>query len=141
MKKPVAKSRARPAARPLTEFTRGVIAAIKKIPAGRVATYGQIALLAGRAGGARGVVWILHSCSEAYDLPWHRVVNAEGLIAIPADRKNHREQKRRLQAEGVPFTDVSHVDLELCQWSRRAPLRRKKTTENSKGPRLFADTP
>lgn len=120
----------------LTPFTQKVIQIIKKIPKGRVATYGQIAKLAGNAGGARGVVWILHSSSDAHALPWHRVVNAQGLIAIPSDRKNHREQKRRLQAEGVSFTDTSHVDLTKFLWKTKEPPK-PRTTKSGKRPTLF----
>lgn len=121
----------------LSPFTKKVIQIIKKIPKGRVATYGQIAKLAGNAGGARGVVWILHSSSDAYNLPWHRVVNAQGLIAIPSDRKNHREQKRRLQAEGVAFTDTSHVDLQKFLWKAKEPPKPRITTKPGQRPTLF----
>ena len=55
---------------------------IKKIPPGQVATYGQIAFLAGFPGSTRQVVWILHSCSEKEKLPWHRVVNRKGTISL-----------------------------------------------------------
>lgn len=120
----------------LTPFTRNVIQAIKKIPKGRVATYGQIAKLAGNSGGARGVVWILHSSSDAHSLPWHRVVNAQGLIAIPADRKNHREQKRRLLAEGVGFSDTSHVDLKKFQWKKTEAIKKRAPKSNAR-PAMF----
>lgn len=119
----------------LSPFTRAVINAIKKIPAGRVATYGQIAKLAGNPGGARGVVWILHSCSEAYRLPWHRVVNAHGVIALPADKKNHQQQRQLLKNEGVEFTETSRVDLKKHQWGRQAPLQNKSSSKNR--PKIF----
>ncbi|MCK7527697.1 MAG: MGMT family protein [Ignavibacteriales bacterium] len=63
---------------PETPFTRQVKAVLRRIPRGRVATYGQIAALAGRERAARGVAWILHSSSEAGGLPWHRVIGGEG---------------------------------------------------------------
>ncbi|AGH94534.1 MGMT family protein [Pseudobdellovibrio exovorus] len=126
--------------RELTPFTKKVIQVIKKIPKGRVASYGQIATLAGNSGGARGVVWILHSCSDAYDLPWHRVVNSQGLIAIPADRKHHREQRKRLLDEGVLFLSASHVDFKKFQWSKTIPktsLKKSPKKTNLRKPQMF----
>ena len=55
---------------------------IKRIPYGKVATYGQIASLAGNRRGARQVVRILHTCSQKENLPWHRVINARGSISL-----------------------------------------------------------
>lgn len=65
----------------MTPFTQDVVTIIRAIPAGRVATYGQIARLAGNPRAARQVVRILHSMSQAERLPWHRVVNAKGEIS------------------------------------------------------------
>lgn len=62
----------------MTPFTEEVIRIIKHIPRGKVMTYGQIAGEAGSPRGARQVVRILHSMSEKYELPWHRVMNAKG---------------------------------------------------------------
>ena len=59
-------------------FTTRVIEAIRSIPAGRVATYGQIADMAGNRRAARQVARLLHACSHTQGLPWHRVVNREG---------------------------------------------------------------
>ncbi|MBE0712430.1 MAG: MGMT family protein, partial [Candidatus Aminicenantes bacterium] len=83
-----------------TPFTRMVKDAIRAIPSGRVATYGQIAALAGRERAARGVAWILHSSSCAAGLPWHRVINVRGAISLGCGR-GFEEQKKRLAAEGV----------------------------------------
>ncbi|HSA95802.1 MAG TPA: MGMT family protein [Acidobacteriota bacterium] len=98
-----------------TPFTREVKRAIRSIPRGRVATYGQIAALAGREHGARGVSWILHSSSEAAGLPWHRVIGAAGRISLPRGR-GFEEQKRRLVAEGVAVGPGGRVDLKRCRW-------------------------
>ncbi len=81
----------------MTPFTQDVVALIRAIPAGRVATYGQIARLAGNPRAARQVVRILHSMSQAERLPWHRVVNAKGEISQGI------EQKLALEAEGIVF--------------------------------------
>lgn len=81
----------------MTPFTQDVVALIRAIPAGRVATYGQIARLAGNPQAARQVVRILHSMSQAERLPWHRVVNAKGKISQGI------EQQLALEAEGIVF--------------------------------------
>lgn len=98
-----------------TPFTREVKAAIRSIPRGRVATYGQIAGLAGRERAARGVAWILHSSSEAAGLPWHRVIGREGRISLPRGR-GFEEQRKKLVAEGVAVSRDGRVDLKRYQW-------------------------
>ena len=89
-----------------SEFTDRVIEVIRGIPHGRVMTYGEMALAAGNPGGTRQVVRILHSCSEKYDLPWHRVVNAKGMTAFA-------EQNWLLKEEGVGFRGENVVDLNI----------------------------
>ncbi|PLT30613.1 DNA methyltransferase [Peribacillus deserti] len=80
------------------------ISIIVGIPPGKVMAYGQIARLSGSPRGARQVVRILHSMSEKYELPWHRVVNAKGEIAFRSE-DGADEQKERLQAEGIIIQD------------------------------------
>jgi len=72
---------------------------VRKIPKGRVATYGEVARAAGFPGRARQVVWALRASSPG--LPWHRVVGAGGKILLPGE--NGLEQRFRLAAEGVAF--------------------------------------
>ena len=91
-------------------FTGRVVRLIRSIPAGRVMTYGQIARLAGNPRGARQVVRILHAMSERYGLPWHRVVNARGEIAIP-DAAGRALQADLLRGEGVDVDADGRVDL------------------------------
>jgi methylated-DNA-protein-cysteine methyltransferase related protein len=76
----------------------GVVAAL---PRGVVDTYGGIARRAGLAGRARLVGHALRVAPDDLDLPWHRVVGAGGRIAFPAGSRSHREQCRRLRAEGL----------------------------------------
>jgi len=102
-----------------TPFTREVKKAIRSIPRGRVATYGQIAVLAGRERGARGVAWVLHSSSEAAGLPWHRVIGSAGRISLPR-RRGFEEQRRRLSAEGVAVGPGGRIDLKRYRWEPRA---------------------
>lgn len=72
---------------------------IRRIPKGKVSTYGEIARAAGFPGCARQVVWALRGSSRG--LPWHRVVGAKGRISLPGE--NGLEQRMRLEAEGVVF--------------------------------------
>src|SRR5512135_2135341 len=104
-----------------TPFTRQVKAVLRAIPRGRVATYGQVAALAGRERAARGVAWILHSSSEAAGLPWHRVIGGQGRISLPRG-KGSEEQKRKLAAEGVVVGRTGRIDLERYQWEPRGAV-------------------
>ncbi len=92
-------------------FTEGVIQIIKEIPEGKVMTYGQIAEIAGNPRAARQVARILHTMSKKYNLPWHRVVNAKGHIALKDDEQ-YNEQLFSLEAEGVEFDTAGRIDLE-----------------------------
>ena len=98
------------------DFYRRVIGIIKKIPKGKVATYGQIAEYAGKPRAARQVAYILHSSSEKENLPWHRVVNSKGSISL---RRGHgfELQKDLLEKEGITFRDDGSINLEKLQWN------------------------
>jgi len=96
-------------------FHQNVIKVIKKIPKGKVATYGQIAAMAGNPRAARQVVRVLHSSSDKEKLPWYRVINKQGKISLkPGER--YEMQKGLLESEGVVFDDDS-VDLKKYLWS------------------------
>jgi methylated-DNA-protein-cysteine methyltransferase-like protein len=86
---------------------------VKQIPCGRVATYGQVALALGMPHGARTVGWAMHDCPD--DVPWHRVVNAQGKISVRPTVGFH-EQRARLKAEGVRFDREGKIDLEKFGW-------------------------
>lgn len=92
-------------------FTARVIEVIRSIPEGRVMTYGQVAAEAGSPRGARQVVRILHAMSASHGLPWHRVVNAKGEIALP-DGEGRYMQQHYLEQEGVDFAEEGQVSLE-----------------------------
>lgn len=87
---------------------------IKRIPTGHVATYGQIAELAGLSRHARLVGYALHGCPR--HLPWHRVINAKGRISLPADSTAAMTQRRRLAEEGVVLLG-GRIDLARYRWS------------------------
>lgn len=96
-------------------FTRQTIALISRIPPGKVTTYGIIATAAGNHCGARQVARILHSSSQKYRLPWHRVVNGAGKIS-PRTSMSHIEQKQLLADEGVVFSERDHIDFTRYLW-------------------------
>ena len=96
----------------MTPFTNRVIKIIQSIPSGKVMTYGQIAGLAGNPRGARQVVRILHSMSQNYNLPWHRIINAKGEVVIK-DAEGVFTQKDRLLSEGITLTHSGKVDLAI----------------------------
>jgi methylated-DNA-protein-cysteine methyltransferase related protein len=94
----------------LQPFTERVIEIIKHIPEGKVMTYGQIAAFAGSPRAARQVVRILHSMSKKHRLPWHRVINSKGEIAISED-ESFQEQIFALQSEGITIHNNRFIDL------------------------------
>lgn len=96
-------------------FFEQVYALVAQIPRGQAASYGQIARLLGLPRAARQVGWAMRRCPD--DLPWHRVVKADGSIA-----ENGYSDIRRalLEAEGVRFLADGRVDMRACQWQPRA---------------------
>ncbi|MCG7343433.1 MGMT family protein [Sporosarcina sp. ACRSL] len=100
----------------MSPFTERVVKIIKDIPSGRVMTYGQVAATAGNPRGARQVVRVLHSMSAKYDLPWHRIINAQGGISTPSDREEKGLQRELLEAEGIKFMSNGKVDLDVYRW-------------------------
>ena len=95
----------------MTEFERAVYEAVKKVPEGKVATYGQIAELAGYPRAARAVGNALHKNPDETNVHCHRVVNADGHLAKSFGFGGPDEQRRRLLAEGV-YAINYRVDLE-----------------------------
>lgn len=87
--------------------------AIRRIPRGKVSTYGAVARAAGLPGGARLVARVLH---RGFGLPWQRVLGAGGEIKLRGD--SAIEQRLRLEAEGVRFRGRK-VDMKLCEWKFR----------------------
>ena len=98
--------------------------AVMNIPAGRVATYGQIAAMAGNGNAARVVGNALHGNPAPGIIPCHRVVNAQGRLAPAFAFGGDEAQRRLLEAEGVEVTD-HHVDLARFQW-----IPHQKSVEN-----------
>lgn len=107
-----------------SERFEGIYAVIRRIPRGRVATYGQIAALAGLEGHARQVGYALHALPDGTDVPWHRVINAKGEISARSTDDSHELQRILLEAEGVVF-DGARVPLLTYRWARKAATRER----------------
>jgi methylated-DNA-protein-cysteine methyltransferase-like protein len=84
---------------------------VEGIPRGHVLTYGEVARLAGMSRAARRVSQAMRRAPPDMNLPWHRVVNAAGRISFPADSSGYRQQRERLEREGVVFVK-GKIDLE-----------------------------
>ena len=100
-----------------------IYAVVKRIPRGRVATYGQVAWIAGLNNGARQVGYALHALPKGHDVPWHRVVNAQGRISARTWSDGDELQQILLEAEGVVFDGGGRVELDSF---RREPRDRKR---------------
>jgi methylated-DNA-protein-cysteine methyltransferase-like protein len=94
-----------------------IYAVVSLIPKGRVATYGQIAELAGIKRGARQVGYALAALGAAQRVPWHRVVNAKGEISRRADPAGHEKlQRGLLEDEGIVFDARQRISLARYRW-------------------------
>jgi methylated-DNA-protein-cysteine methyltransferase-like protein len=103
-------------AAPAPSFRDAVLAVVADIPKGRLATYGQVALLAGWPGRARQVGWALAGLPQGTKLPWHRVVNAQGYVPAQGREPSALEQIRRLRMEKIDVDDRGNLDLKTHQW-------------------------
>ena len=100
---------------------------VRRIPRGRVMTYGQIAYMLGEGYTPRTVGFVMHGSDDK--TPWHRVINSQGRcstggIVLPADK-----QQRMLESEGVNFDDKGRCDLEELLWRPRGKAPEKKATK------------
>ena len=89
---------------------------VRQIPAGKVATYGQIARLAGLAGHARQVGYALNALPEGEDVPWHRVINSRGEISRRAEPVYEQIQRELLEDEGIAVDEGNKISLANYQW-------------------------
>ena len=97
-------------------FFKSVWEMVRRIPQGKVATYGQIAALLGNPRAARTVGWALHSMPNDADIPWHRVINSKGRISTDCLEHSPDLQRRLLEAEEILFDERGYVDLKMVQW-------------------------
>jgi methylated-DNA-protein-cysteine methyltransferase-like protein len=119
MKSSSARGSADRAGRAGPRFADAVYRIVRRIPAGRVATYGQIAAALGRPRAARVVGTAMRHCPA--DLPWHRVVNAAGRISRRARVASMLTQRIRLEQEGVRIRG-GRVALGRHRWRERGPV-------------------
>src|SRR4051812_27793335 len=110
-----------------------ILAVVRRIPRGRVATYGQVAALAGLPRQPRLVGYALHALPSATAVPWHRVINARGMISRRSNGDGSLSQRLLLEREGVAFDARGRVRLDRFQWrpsagSRSTPPKRSKTS-------------
>lgn len=103
----------------MSDSYQRIYAVVRKIPRGRVATYGQVAALAGLKGHARQVGYALHALRVSTGVPWQRVINAQGKISL---RKSGAgiSQQMLLEDEGVEFDVAGRVSLRKYGWKRRS---------------------
>jgi methylated-DNA-protein-cysteine methyltransferase-like protein len=107
----------------MSDSYRKIYAIVAKIPRGRVATYGQVAVLAGLPGRARLVGYALNALAEGSGVPWHRVINARGEVSERSDGgPAGHVQRLRLERERVRFDAVGRVALARFRW-RSSPAR------------------
>ncbi|WP_102050845.1 MGMT family protein [Pygmaiobacter massiliensis] len=99
-----------------SEFSVKIYEIVKQIPQGCVASYGQVAALAGNPRGARGVGFALHRNPEPGVIPCHRVVFVDGGVAPGFAFGGPDAQRRLLEAEGVVFLPDGKVDMQRCRW-------------------------
>lgn len=95
---------------------RRIYAVVRRIPAGSVATYGQVAAVAGLPGRARQVGYALNALPTPHNVPWQRVINAQGRISSRADPLDEDRQRGMLESEGVIFDSRGRVDLGRFGW-------------------------
>ena len=89
---------------------------VKQIPRGKVATYGQIARIAGIEGHARFVGYALHGLPQNAGIPWHRVINSQGRISLSGP--SARRQRRLLESEKIEFSRAGKINLKVFQWKK-----------------------
>lgn len=99
------------------EAAEAICAVVRRIPLGWVATYGQVAAMAGLPRRARLVGRVLQRLDPATKIPWHRVVNAKGEVSYSLSRNGGDVvQRRLLEKEGIRFDARNRLDLERCRW-------------------------
>jgi len=97
------------------QLFRNILDIVKQIPKGKVATYGQIAFIAGTQN-PRLVGYALASLKEGTDIPWFRVINSKGKISFPEQNDGFKIQYSLLQNEGIIFDAKNRINLEQYGW-------------------------
>lgn len=119
----------------MSDAYRRIYRVVRRIPSGRVSTYGEVARLAGLPGCARQVGYALHALGEDSDVPWQRVVNARGAISLPGDAGLDSLQRQMLEGEGICFDARGRLNLEQFAWRprRSGPIQARIGRPGGKG--------
>ena len=96
-----------------------IYAWVRRVPEGKVATYGQVAGLVGRCS-ARQVGYAMAALQDGAEVPWHRVINSRGRISLRTGSEGHRLQRILLEAEGIVFSGNDEIDLAQYRWTASA---------------------
>lgn len=99
----------------MSSYTR-IYEWVRRVPEGKVATYGQIAVLAGKCS-ARQVGYAMAALSGDSDIPWHRIINSQGRISLRTGSEGHHLQRILLEAEGIVFSEDDKIDLAQFRWN------------------------
>ena len=99
-----------------TSFFEQVYRLVRRIPSGKVTSYGAIAHMLDHPHAARTVGWALHGLPENSDVPWHRVINSKGRISTGSQEHGDSLQRILLQAEGIEFDERGCVDWDRFGW-------------------------
>lgn len=105
-----------PSSEGVAAFREAVMRVVAQIPKGQLASYGQVALLAGYPQRPRQVGMVLRGLPEGTTLPWHRVVNAQGYVPSKGRWWGAMVQIQRLREEGIPVADDGTLDLAAHRW-------------------------
>jgi methylated-DNA-protein-cysteine methyltransferase-like protein len=101
-------------------FYQQVYAVVRRVPYGKVTTYGRVAAMLGRPRAARAVGYALNSLkddrAEHANVPWQRVINSQGRISIVNREHSAQQQADLLRAEGIPVTEDLRIDLDFFLW-------------------------
>jgi len=106
---------------------------VRKVPRGKVASYGQIAQIVGKGCDARMVGYAMAGTPEGSDVPWQRIVNREGKISLPG--KGGEIQRMRLEAEGITFDARGRIDMKRFGW--QGPGSHPDEPSEAEQPALF----
>ena len=99
-----------------TGFRDAVLKVVARIPKGRLASYGQVAMMAGYPRAARQVGWVLHGLPSGSNMPWQRVVNTNGYVPSKGREFDAMQQIALLRGEGIEVGDDGAMDLESYRW-------------------------
>ncbi len=100
----------------MLSFNDQVYALVRRIPSGKVLSYGRVAWLLGVPKGARAVGWALYSLPNPTDVPWQRVISSKGYISNKAYPGAAELQRQLLEGESVVFDDFDHIDMSKFGW-------------------------